>query len=327
MQNNTTSPLVSVVVPVYNVKDYLEECFTSIKNQSYDNIEIIIVDDGSTDGSSRLCDTLALTDDRSKVIHKKNGGLSDARNAGIKSAKGKYITFIDSDDAITPSYISELVAIAENSKSTIVQCDNSRKKEKLGQGSGRIEHLAGKDAFVHLMKFKTISPTAWGKLYLTSLFIENKIFFPVGRIHEDTAILYKLVYLADKISCLEKNLYYYRLNDNSIMTSQYTEKHYDSVVKYHNELSNFIKANKITIDNKIICRHEALRILSILNKFALRNTEENTTQLEFRKRYKELVYPSKSALVTIGLIPVFTPSIFRLLSSTMPLVRRIIGKV
>lgn len=102
------SNLVSVIVPVYNVKPYLRECFDSICRQSYRNIEIILVDDGSTDGSGELCDVLAASDDRTTVLHKENGGLSDARNAGLRIAQGDWISFVDSDDYISPVFIEVL---------------------------------------------------------------------------------------------------------------------------------------------------------------------------------------------------------------------------
>lgn len=319
-------PLVSVVIPVYNVQDYLEECFNTIANQTYRNIEIILVDDGSKDSSGKIADTLAQSESRATVIHKKNGGLSDARNAGMKIAKGKYITFIDSDDYIDKTFIESLVKLSEDTNADIAQCNNSRDPAKLSTGSSKHTAISGHDAFVELMKFKTISPTAWGKIYRLSLFRDNKLEFPVGRIHEDTAVLYKLIYLATKVVCLDKVLYYYRVNNNSIMTSSYTERHYGSVVKYHSELDDFILKNQINIEQSVIHRHKALRLLSVLNKLVMHKIEDTPAYNGFKKEYIRLSAKSHSTLCLLGVIPVLMPKIFRTTHNAMPIVRSLLGK-
>ena len=323
----TKLPLVSIVVPIYNVEQYLEECFESIIAQSYENIEIILVDDGATDSSGKIADSLAKSHDKTQVIHKKNGGLSDARNAGMKRAKGEYITFVDSDDCIDQDFVKNLVECAVENDAGIAQGNNSRHKDDLGNGTNDTETLTGVAAFVELMKFKMISPTAWGKLYKKSLFTDNNLEFPVGRIHEDTAVLYKLVYLAENVTCIDKILYYYRVNGNSIMTANYTEKHYSSVVKYHQELDEFIDDNKIDINEKIIYKHKALRLLSVLNKLALHRKESADEYKIFARDYKKFTMNSLFPIGVIGLIPVAIPGIFRGISSVTPKIRKILGKM
>lgn len=192
-------PLVSVVIPVYNVEKYLEECFNSVVGQSYENIEIILVDDGSTDTSSEIADRLASSDLRVSVIHKENGGLSDARNVGMRAAKGTYITFLDSDDCMSKDFIYTLTWLAVKNNADITQCDNSRDLSHLGDGAASTIVMSGVSSFLELMKFKIVSPTVWGKLYKKSLFHDNNIEFPVGRLHEDTAVLYKLIYFANTV--------------------------------------------------------------------------------------------------------------------------------
>jgi raffinose-raffinose alpha-galactotransferase len=113
-------PLVSVIIPVFNVEQYIERCVESVINQEYKNIEIILVDDGSTDQSGMLCDELATKDERIHVIHKKNGGLSSARNSGLEHASGEWVTFIDSDDWVTEDYVSGMYNTAEMSKADVV---------------------------------------------------------------------------------------------------------------------------------------------------------------------------------------------------------------
>lgn len=320
-------PLVSVVIPVYNVKKYLDECFASVVNQTYKNLEIILVNDGSTDGSGQLAETLADGDVRAKVIHKQNGGLSDARNTGLNLAKGKYVTFIDSDDYIHATFLEVLIDIAEKTNSDIVQCDNTRVESALGRGGEHLSITSGAVAFLQLINFKLVSPTAWGKLYKRSLFTSNKLFFPVGRIHEDTAVIYKLIYFADTVTCADKNLYYYRKNDSSIMNASYTTSHYDSVVKYHQELDDFIQHNKITVSTPTIGRHKSLRLLSVLNKLALHKYEKTDAYKQFQKEYFELSLKSRNFVCIIGCLPVRLPVIFRHVQAITPTIRRLLGKV
>lgn len=319
-------PLVSVIVPIYNVEQYLEECFDSLLSQTYENTEIILVDDGSPDASGKLADQLKLRDDRVMVVHKKNGGLSDARNAGMKIAKGEYITFVDSDDYLDHSFIETLVALVIENDADIVQCDNSRKPDKLGQGSGVVQIMEGGAAFVELMKYKVVSPTAWGKLYKRSLFTDNGIIFPVGRIHEDTAILYKLIYFAKHVACFNRVLYYYRVNENSIMTASYTDRHYESVVKYHDELDEFIVKNDIPIGNRKICRHKALRLLSVLNKLALHDMAKSDVYLLLKAEYIGYSRQAYDIICVIGVGPVAFPVVFRSLHDITPFIRKILGK-
>lgn len=319
-------PLVSMVVPVYNVEEYLEECFDSIITQTYKNIEIFLINDGSTDNSGKIASKLAQNDSRVTVIHKENGGLSDARNAGMKIARGEYITFIDSDDYVDKNFVKNLVRLAEETDADIVQCNNSRRSDQLGDGSAKYVSMSGKDAFIELMKFKTVSPTAWGKLYRMVLFSNNDLVFPVGRLHEDTAVLYKLVYLANRVVCSDLVLYYYRMNSVSIMTASYTKKHYESVAKYHEELDGFIIKNEINIDKKVIYKHKALRLLSVLNKLALYGKENSAVYRKFKLEYKELSGKAHSLVCVIGIIPVILPSVFRGIKDVTPKIRKVLGK-
>lgn len=325
------TPLVSIVVPVYNVERYLEECFSSIASQTYRNIEIILVDDGSKDKSGEIADVLAQSDSRAMVIHKKNSGPSDTRNLGIKIAKGEYLVFIDSDDYIDTNFIEILLNSALQTQSDIVQCNNSRDRHKLGQGDLSNTSKPGIAAFIELLSYKMISPVVWGKIYKTSLFRDNNLDFPTGRQHEDTAILYKLIYFANNVVCLNKILYYYRPNDNSIMTgivnSSYRVDHYSSVVKYHQELDDFIKQNEIVVSKMCINRHKALRLLSVLNKLALHKYEKTDTYGKFRKEYYKLSLTSLDLICLLGFLPVALPVVFRTGRSITPSIRTLLGKV
>lgn len=219
--------LISVVIPIYNVEKYLKKCVESILKQTYENIEIILVDDGSLDNCGNICEEFANIDNRIKVIHKKNGGLSDARNHGIKIAKGKYITFVDSDDYVEKTYIEKLYNAIKINGTKISQCnilivnDNEKVLEKLGYSSKLIKY--GKDMIIDFYGQHGIENiVVWNKMYLIDLFKNLK--YPKGKIHEDEFITYKILYNTDKIAIIDDYLYNYRQNNNSIMGKKFNIK-------------------------------------------------------------------------------------------------------
>ncbi len=227
--------LISVVVPIYNVEKYLEKCIKSIINQTYDNIEIILVDDGATDKSGQICDDYEKMDTRIKVIHKKNGGLSDARNAGLKIAKGEYIAFIDSDDFIDKAFIKTLYEMCKKNNAEIAQCKYRRvgyEKFNIKQESEdkKIETIVktGKEMFYDIYtREHMVYIVAWNKLYKKSLF--KGIEYPKGKINEDEATTYKLFYKAKKIVVTNQVLYNDVYRKNSIMNKKYNKKRLDGL--------------------------------------------------------------------------------------------------
>lgn len=224
------NPLISVVIPIYQVKEYLEQCLESVIGQTYKNLEIILVDDGSTDGSGDLCDKFANKDNRIRVIHKENGGLSSARNVGIDVSKGEYISFIDSDDWIDERYIEELYRLCVDNDCDIAQCVHWDIWSEVNIHADKLtkafvfspRELAY--AFDSLELWQTI--LAWNKLYKIELFEEIR--YPEGRIHEDEYTSYKLTWKANKIAVTYSKLYYYRrCRANSIKTAKYSYKRLD----------------------------------------------------------------------------------------------------
>lgn len=221
--------LISVIVPVYNVEQYLNKCIDSIRNQLYQNIEIIIVDDGSTDQSGKICDSYLQRDSRIKVIHKENGGLSDARNKGIEYANGDYLAFIDSDDWIERDMIECLWrGISQGTEMAICGyfCNDTGKNIETG-----FEKVwtYDKDMVVlpkmEVLKFllgDQITNFAWNKLYKRTLFDseEGKIRFPFRKNFEDVAIMYKLIDNASNIALVNKPLYHYVYRKNGIVGSK-----------------------------------------------------------------------------------------------------------
>lgn len=212
-------PLISIIVPVYNVADFLAECIDSIMRQSYQNLEIIIVDDGSTDNSGKICDEYALQDNRINVIHRKNGGLSAARNTGLDSATGEYVSFIDSDDIVHHQYIETLYTNIHNSKSDISSVelqhfktsDNSYNKIIDGQ----ISLFNGEECTRKILYQNTLDNSACAKLFKRELFINIR--FPLDTYYEDLAII-PIIYLnATQAVHQSVSLYFYRQRENSII--------------------------------------------------------------------------------------------------------------
>jgi glycosyltransferase involved in cell wall biosynthesis len=219
MNKKDERPLVSVVVPVYNVEKYLPECVDSIISQSYANLEIILVDDGSPDNCPALCDEYAEKDKRVQVIHKKNGGLSDARNAGIKKATGKYICFIDSDDYVAKTFIEKLYEALDKNNANMSVCGY---KCVYSDGTMKIderpkEAVLGEDDYwlkVNPDMFTTFV-VAWNKLYKKEIFA--KIRYEKGKINEDEIILHQVVSQCKRIAVISDKLYFYRKREDSIM--------------------------------------------------------------------------------------------------------------
>lgn len=186
--------ILSVIVPVYNVAPYLERCIKSIINQSYQNLEIILIDDGSTDNSGTICDAWAEKDERIMVIHKKNGGLSDARNVGLKVASGAYITFVDSDDWLNLNMYEKLMKIGMAQNCDIVMCNFQKISDEnsisICNNDYKIEFYDTISALKALIT-EQIQQVVWNKIYKKELL--NGIYFESGRFHEDEFWSYKII--------------------------------------------------------------------------------------------------------------------------------------
>lgn len=238
--------LISIIVPIYNVEKYLNKCLDSLINQTYKNIEIILVDDGSTDRCPEICDQYIRKDNRIKVIHKKNGGLSSARNRGIKEAKGQYLLFIDSDDYIDINTCYELVKSLKKEEVDIIQfkkrtfiegevLDNVYNANKC---SSNYTVYNNKEAYDIYMNNGQFTREAWDKLYARSLF--DDIEYPEGRLAEDLATTYKLILKAKKLGFLDRELYYYLIRKDSIM-GQKSIKLMEDACKGHLEIYEYNK--------------------------------------------------------------------------------------
>lgn len=242
--------LISVIVPIYKVEKYLNQCIDSILKQSYSNLEIILVDDGSPDKCGKICDEYAKRDNRIKVIHKENRGLSDARNCGLRVANGEYIIFVDSDDYIDVNMCKVLLNNIINDNTDIVICNfcyfNDTNKTK-----NIFNKCLNNGVFYSIdviKKYFLYTPieliVSWNKIYKRELFIEGESFFPINRLHEDWATSYRLYFKADKISIVNDILYYYRKRNGSI-ANNISEKNIRDLMKNVKEIYYFGKVHNI----------------------------------------------------------------------------------
>ena len=222
-------PLISVIIPVYNQEEYLSTAIESVLAQTHRNLEVILVDDGSTDGSGRICDDYAARDPRVRVIHQQNGGLSAARNAGLDIAGGEWLAFIDADDAVGPRYLSSLLEAA-------CACGTSIAIARLIRFAGNVPPLLddaggphvvrGRDLLFHMYDSpEWLYDTACSKLFRRELFATLR--FPVGMTREDAAIAHELLYPQERVAICPSVDYGYRRNPNSIMSRPICAESFD----------------------------------------------------------------------------------------------------
>lgn len=221
--------MISIIVPVYNVEKFLNRCVSSILNQTYKNYEVLLIDDGSTDASGRICDSISQNEEKVKVIHQKNQGLSGARNTGIQYAKGEFITFIDSDDFIDERYLQLLLENLINNDADISCCDYLRtaKTSVIKQNVDKKNDivLTADDIITFFLEKELVS--ACGKLYKKNIF--NEIRFPIGKINEDISTIFKVFMNAKCVVYSFEKLYYYYRNQESITKRKFTSKNMDLI--------------------------------------------------------------------------------------------------
>lgn len=221
--------LVSIIIPVYKVEEYLERCILSVVNQTYKNLEIILVDDGSPDRCPEICDEWAKKDERIKVIHKANGGLSSARNAGMKVASGVYLGFVDSDDWVAPRFVEILYACAIEYQSDLVECEYSIIADEVDVVysaeylAETYDTCAAMELHLNDIKFK---PVVWNKLYKRNIV---NIEFEEGKFHEDIFWTYLILDRCSKLAHVNTQMYFYFQRYDSIMGEEYSVRRLDAI--------------------------------------------------------------------------------------------------
>ena len=285
------TPDVSVIVPVYNVEKYLPRCVKSIIDQRVKNIEILLINDGSTDSSGEICDKFAELDNRIKVIHKKNGGLSDARNAGLDIAKGKFIGFIDSDDYVHPEMYKILLEGITNNDCDIAECGFEEVFSEGAEinnyidsiGSGKIYFR--KQAILSSIMDHHCRTYVWNKLYKRELW--EKIRFPYGKIYEDVFTTHKVINEATKLIKFEQVLYYYFQREGSIVNSKFSTKKLDHCEALE-EMMLFIQRNHPDLA-PITCVKYFSQCLPVLQELLINRKEIDNYEILVKKLSEDLI--------------------------------------
>ena len=279
--------LISVIIPVYNVEQYVESCLNSVINQSYTNLEIILVDDGSTDRSGEICEQYALKDSRIKVIHEENAGLGESRNRGLRIASGDYICFVDSDDWIEEDYCKELVQAAERTNSDIAicgynECFKDGKKPKVKYDG--CFTTTGKEILHYTMTANSkywFNISVWNKLYKREIISE--LWFK-SRVYEDIMYNAESMYRANKIAYVNKCLYNYRINrEGSIISKGFQRNTIEFEMKFKEERVDFFKRNneiKLARDAEAVVIHDKLLYYAFMSL-------SKDDYSEYIRKYKE----------------------------------------
>jgi len=245
--------MISVIVPIYNVEPYLHECLESILNQTYQNLEILLIDDGSQDDCGRICDEFARIDPRIRVFHTENHGLSVARNLGLQMAKGEYIGFVDSDDWLEPDMYEILLRCIEETGTNISVCGiryeylHRQEDHSIDKGV-----YFGTEAICALIC--NLPNYAWNKLYKKACWID--ISFPENHTYEDVATIYKVVLKADSLSCVPKALYHYRKREESIVYTKSMKNIMDYWFSFYGRYVFFRELPKVNIKQEDVDKAE-----------------------------------------------------------------------
>lgn len=288
--------LVSIIVPIYNVEKFLPRCIESICNQTYENIEILLINDGSTDGSEQICMDFMKRDSRIRYFLKENGGLSDARNYGIARAQGKYLSFIDSDDYVEADFIWRLYSalVQQNASIAITgfaKVDENGTIIKNEQLENEELALTGREACKKLHSEKgQVFVVAWNKLYKKELF--SNVQYAKGKIHEDEYIAYQLFYDLDRIAVVNDSLYYYVERQESITRTQMTDLRFECLIEYQLLRIDFFNSKN---DSELMTLNQQAFLLFVI-QFLEQNrsgfvTPEKKARLRglYTKIYKELM--------------------------------------
>lgn len=285
---------ITIIIPVYKVENYLNQCIQSVLQQTYSNLEIILVDDGSPDKCGSICDCYASKDTRIKVIHKENGGLSDARNAGINIATGDYIGFVDSDDFIAPDMYETLLNVILKDNVDIAICKTETFTGKRKEYSEKVDEnyrvsiYSPEDALKEMLLEKQYNTSAWDKLYRREIF--NNIRYPKGKIYEDLFTTYKLINEANTVGYINKIGYYYRITPNSITNSSFNDNKFD-LMEASEEVIKFTEDNYPRLKEIAINRYTRYNI-SFLKSIITSNydNELKINRLRYNVRKNLLPY-------------------------------------
>lgn len=281
-------PKISIIVPVYNVEKYLQRCVDSILNQDFQDFEVILVDDGSTDCCSEICEKYREKDDRVVVLHKENGGLSSARNAGLNIARGEYIGFVDSDDWISPTMYAELYQICDKENLEMAICGvklcfDDEKNDNIYYKSEKNKIMSRKQALKELFLYSTFGEEAWNKLYKRCLF--EKLRYPEGKIHEDTFCICEILGQCMKIGYISEVGYNYYQRENSIMGLNKKIPSVDKIESVRVVLE-YLKTNYIEIYDEGLYNISSAPLKNISSVLGMKTEKALQYKKELKKFYR-----------------------------------------
>lgn len=275
---------VSIIIPVYNVAAHVEACLRSVMTQTYQDLEILVCDDGSADGSGEICDRLAAEDARIQVMHIANSGVSAARNTCLDLATGDYIAPVDSDDLIEPDYIEQILTVCEEKGTDIAFCDY----QKVSEDGERIGDSTETNTTTCVIYTNTeclehmyhptssgMSIVPWGKIYRRSLFEEPQIRYPVGQIHEDQSTTFQLFYAAHSIGYLPMVLYSYRIRSGSIMRRAFHKERAVIVEATRKQCEFFLQHGERRLAALAVNNHLRTAFSVLANLREMQNAEGN----------------------------------------------------
>lgn len=307
---------LSVIIPIYNVEKYLPKCLESIINQTYNNLEIVLIDDGSLDNCPQICDEYALRDNRIKVIHKENGGLASARNAGLEMSTGEYIAFVDSDDWLHPEMYATLINNLIKNDASIAVCDfylyDGKCIKTDAPNIGCITVLQSlNDFYIHILDPKPVLRfEVWNKIFKRDVI--GDVRFKVGQVYEDVYFDRIVFSKATKIVHIDKALYYYRQNRPGNSNSSFSKKRYT----VFSEMDNFIVDAKEKGFDNVVSRYYRFAAETAISLHYLASIHGNDKQTKqelvnyFEKYFREGKYHSIRHSIFF-----ISPSLFRLISN------------
>ena len=289
-------PKISVIVPVYKVEPYIHKCVDSVLEQSFQDFDLVLVDDGSPDTCPQICDEYAAQDERITVIHKKNGGLSDARNAGIdwamEHSESEWLAFVDSDDYIHPDYLMTMYQTAQKESADLVVCDFIRvnDQEEIVEKEHVFYNLIteDKEQLFNILKTNWRIDLAWNKLYAKNIFA--KIRFAFGKIHEDEFIIHHILWNCQKVAIIDCGLYFYRVRAKSIMTSETPKSRLDNIEALIEQYEFSIQHNLPV--REVLISDDNLNELMMLYRSL--DTHDIARYKELKQRYANIYFGTES---------------------------------
>ncbi len=308
--------MISIIVPIYNTESYLRRCIESILNQTYKNFELLLIDDGSTDNSLKICEEYALQDERIRVFHKQNGGQGTARNMGIDNAKGDYIGFVDSDDYISPQMYEILLNDIKAYNADISSCRTGHSEDFKVIGTNEIKIYENDEIMKQHLKFtEIIGQSPADKLYKKEVW--DEVSFPHMRAYEDGATIYRVLHKAKKVVCRDISLYHYIRRDDSTMTQQFSKvtfqmidvyyQMYKDIEEWYPELCGSVKVNLLgaiqyCIGESYNVKNEKAEFVYAEEIDATKNVVKQLTYERFPLKQKLVLFLIKNNIKIYGAI-------------------------